>query len=63
MIKFSNSCRTTGKQKPNKVDQEVPEDTQLKLMHQVHNEQYESVETRVSKSGVECILKVISDTI
>ena len=45
------------------MDQEVPEDTQLKLMHQVHNKQHKSIETRVSKSGVECILKVISDTV
>ena len=33
MIKFSNSCRTTGKQKPNEMDEKVLEDTQLKLMH------------------------------
>lgn len=55
-IKFSNSCRATGKQEPNEVDQEVLEDTQLKLMHQVHNKQCESVEIKVSKCGVECIL-------
>jgi hypothetical protein len=30
-------------QKPEKMDQEVLEDTQLKLMHQIHNKQQESV--------------------
>lgn len=63
MIKFSNSCRTTGKEKPKQVDQKVLKDTQLNLMHQVHNKKHKSVETRVSKSGVECILEVISDII
>ena len=32
-IKFSNSCRTTGKEKPKQVDQKVLKDTQLNLMH------------------------------
>jgi len=62
-IKFSDSCRTTGKEKPKKVNQKVLEDTQLNLMHQVHNKKHKSVETRVSKSGVECILEVMSDII
>jgi hypothetical protein len=63
IVKLSNSCRTTGKEKPDEMDQETLKDTQLKLMHQVYNKQHESVETRASKSGVECILKVLSDTI
>ena len=63
VIKFSNSCRTTGKQEPNKMDEEVFEDTQLKFMHQVHKKQHEGVDIRVRESGVECILEMISGTL
>jgi len=39
------------------MDQEVLEDTQLKLVHQIHNKQQESVEA--SEFRVECILSGI----
>jgi len=39
------------------MDQEVFKDTQLKLMHQIHNKQQKSVQ--VGEFNVECILSDI----
>jgi hypothetical protein len=44
-------------QKPEKMDQEVLKDPQLKLMHQIHNKQQEGVE--IKELSVE---RILSDT-